>query len=401
MDGFVGEDSCLRRPAEGGMGYAAHRPQHELTVAREEVTGAMLDARFAALPATHRERILYANLDGFSSMFLQVVHDTDDAMWPSKFTELAAWYFFRPSPALAPFVGTRVPTGERGASFHVDPHGAKVMSSQFKGNSWVKYHAACKFAIVDMLEAAGLDPEAEPAWLFLGCAPPVRRLRDGKEIFQKVKALVPDIKFGEPSEGNVTSNIGLTAVLSDIKTVHECPTWYSSVDKMGAVSARATKVHREYKNRARKADREICEVVGSDGPFLRKLLTFKLQVFVVGTMGEVSNDIKRLVKICAKVGAGHFGRRSGAPSREAARSALAFVYKANLALKFSIARADCLFDRLRYVDPATRPVASRYCPVGEGGGRDPAGFREGGYDHAYHWHRNYCRGQGTRSSRHC
>ena len=105
-------DVCeaLRLPVAVGAAHPTVRRkgQHTLTLAVERHAFRTLDAEFRALPNDHRERWLWQALDESSRGWLLTLPDSIGRLESRELAEVAARYFFLPSPALQPFVGKRV-----------------------------------------------------------------------------------------------------------------------------------------------------------------------------------------------------------------------------------------------------------------------------------------------------
>eukprot|EP00873_Tetraselmis_striata_P026868 jgi/Tetstr1/447132/TSEL_034570.t1 len=87
---------------------AASGSQKELTAFLDQANNSRLRNEVCALPATCRERILFNQLDAASGMWTVAIPTARTAMTPHELREVAAGYFFLPSPCLAPVVGCQI-----------------------------------------------------------------------------------------------------------------------------------------------------------------------------------------------------------------------------------------------------------------------------------------------------
>eukprot|EP00873_Tetraselmis_striata_P034166 jgi/Tetstr1/454430/TSEL_041330.t1 len=97
------------RQMEGEV-EAASGLQKELTAFLDQANNSRLRNEVCALPATCRERILFNQLDAASGMWTVAIPTARTAMTPHELREVAAGYFFLPSPCLAPVVGCQMPS---------------------------------------------------------------------------------------------------------------------------------------------------------------------------------------------------------------------------------------------------------------------------------------------------
>eukprot|EP00873_Tetraselmis_striata_P009836 jgi/Tetstr1/430100/TSEL_001959.t2 len=87
---------------------AASGSQKELTAFIDLANNSRLRNEVCALPATCRERILFNQLDAASGMWTVAIPTARIAMTPHELREVAAGYFFLPSPCLALVVGSQI-----------------------------------------------------------------------------------------------------------------------------------------------------------------------------------------------------------------------------------------------------------------------------------------------------
>eukprot|EP00873_Tetraselmis_striata_P010775 jgi/Tetstr1/431039/TSEL_020757.t1 len=87
---------------------AASGSQKELTAFLDRANNSWLRNEVCALPVACRERILFNPLDAASGMWTVAIPTARTVMTPHELREVAAGYFFLPSPCLAPVVGSQI-----------------------------------------------------------------------------------------------------------------------------------------------------------------------------------------------------------------------------------------------------------------------------------------------------
>eukprot|EP00873_Tetraselmis_striata_P019626 jgi/Tetstr1/439890/TSEL_028298.t1 len=130
---------------------AASGSQKELTAFLDQANNSRLRNEVCALPATRRERILLNQLDAASGMWTVAIPTARTAMTPHELREVAAGYFFLPSPCLAPVVGCQIilPSTEHNPVI-VDLYGDALMNLPAPGDAhWRVQHDAIADAFRD------------------------------------------------------------------------------------------------------------------------------------------------------------------------------------------------------------------------------------------------------------
>eukprot|EP00873_Tetraselmis_striata_P039995 jgi/Tetstr1/460259/TSEL_005559.t1 len=130
---------------------AASGSQKELTAFLDHANNSRLRNEVCALPATCRERILFNQLDAASGMWTVAIPTARTAMTPHELREVAAGYFFLPSPCLGPVVGCQniLPSTERNPVI-VDLYGDALMNLPAHGDAhWRVQHDAIADAFRD------------------------------------------------------------------------------------------------------------------------------------------------------------------------------------------------------------------------------------------------------------
>eukprot|EP00873_Tetraselmis_striata_P008172 jgi/Tetstr1/428436/TSEL_018450.t1 len=199
---------------------AASGSQKELTAFLDQANNSRLRNEVCALPATCRERILFNQLDAASGMWTVAIPSARTAMTPHELREVAAGYFFLPSPCLAPVVGCQIimPSTEHNPVI-VDIYGDALMNLPAPGDAhWRVQHDAIADAFRDhCVHDLGIAVRREVDDLFQQAVPLGNTVpRD------ELKDLVPDAELSLPAFNVVTGSYdprSLKSTLTEFKTM--------------------------------------------------------------------------------------------------------------------------------------------------------------------------------------
>eukprot|EP00873_Tetraselmis_striata_P006542 jgi/Tetstr1/426806/TSEL_017021.t1 len=214
---------------------AASGSQKELTAFLDQANNSRLRNEVCALPATCRERILFNQLDAASGMWTVAIPTARTAMTPHELREVAAGYFFLPSPCLAPVVGCQIilPSTEHNPVI-VDLYGDALMNLPAPGDAhWRVQHDAIADAFRDhCVHDLGIAVRREVDDLFQQAVPLGNTVpRD------ELKDLVPDAELSLPAFNVVTGSYdprSLKSTLLEFKTMRY-GVKYTSVPRATAV----------------------------------------------------------------------------------------------------------------------------------------------------------------------
>eukprot|EP00873_Tetraselmis_striata_P026214 jgi/Tetstr1/446478/TSEL_003601.t1 len=214
---------------------AASGSQKELTAFLDQANNSRLRNEVCALPATCRERILFNQLDAASGMWTVAIPTARTAMTPHELREVAAGYFFLPSPCLAPVVGCQIilPSTKHNPVI-VDLYGDALMNLPAPGDAhWRVQHDAIADAFRDhCVHDLGIAVRREVDDLFQQAVPLGNTVpRD------ELKDLVPDAKLSLPAFNVVTGSYdprSLKSTLLEFKTMRYRDK-YTSVPRATAV----------------------------------------------------------------------------------------------------------------------------------------------------------------------
>eukprot|EP00873_Tetraselmis_striata_P016604 jgi/Tetstr1/436868/TSEL_025644.t1 len=214
---------------------AASGSQKELTAFLDKANNSRLRNEVCALPATCREWILFNQLDAASGMWTVAIPTARTAMTPHELREVAAGYFFLPSPCLAPVVGCQIilPSTEHNPVI-VDLYGDALMNLPAPGDAhWRVQHDAIADAFRDhCVHDLGIAVRREVDDLFQQAVPLGNTVpRD------ELKDLVPDAELSLPAFNIVTGSYdprSLKSTLLEFKTMRY-GVKYTSVPRATAV----------------------------------------------------------------------------------------------------------------------------------------------------------------------
>eukprot|EP00873_Tetraselmis_striata_P006072 jgi/Tetstr1/426336/TSEL_016649.t1 len=214
---------------------AASGSQKELTAFLDQANNSRLRNEVCALPATCRERILFNQLDAASGMWTVAIPTARTAMTPHELREVAAGYFFLPSPCLAPVVGCQIIlTSTEHNPVIVDLYGDALMILPAPGDAhWRVQHDAIADAFRDhCVHDLGIAVRREVDDLFQQAVPLGNTVpRD------ELKDLVLDAELSLPAFNVVTGSYdprSLKSTLLEFKTMRY-GVKYTSVPRATAV----------------------------------------------------------------------------------------------------------------------------------------------------------------------
>eukprot|EP00873_Tetraselmis_striata_P017493 jgi/Tetstr1/437757/TSEL_026411.t1 len=275
---------------------AASGSQKELTAFLDQANNSRLRNEVCALPATCRERILFNQLDAASGMWTVAIPTARTAMTPHELREVAAGYFFLPSPCLAPVVGCQIilPSTEHNPVI-VDIYGDALMNLPAPGDAhWRVQHDAIADAFRDhCVHDLGIAVRREVDDLFQQAVPLGNTVpRD------ELKDLVPDAELSLPAFNVVTGSYdprSLKSTLLEFKTMRY-GVKYTSVPRATAVDRFERSLLSDIQRglAARDAAWHNTEP-GQKGPLRDILDMSEYTGMVFGTVGEVSKGVHRTI----------------------------------------------------------------------------------------------------------
>ena len=174
----------------------------------------------------------------------------------------------------------------------------------------------------------------------------------------KKQIAIPDLSLRLPVADSLTAQ---RFTLAEVKTLHMGDAYTSAMSfnvsndlntHNAAVEMRSRKIQTDIIARMNTADRNYHNNMSNNGPFMSRLTSLgPVKGIVTGAFGEMSSDLKAMLKLMAKVGVCSYGRFSGAPSTRLAESALFYYIRSHVAMICLRAKADLLLDRIEFLIP--------------------------------------------------
>ena len=346
--------------ASAGQGLTKGSLRSSIVEHREQTMGRLLAEGLSRHPDQAARPVWsWPQRDKLSSQWLLTLPGNNTMLSSDEFSECIAAMLCLASPACAPVIGQRVGRSS------VDRFGDTVMAAAVAGDGYRRRHDTMKMKILSLVRWAGVEVDCEVFNLFSGLIPQqgLSRLEQGR----KRQGLVPDFRLRVPAVGGGGPQ-GEEMVLAELKVISSCPTRYqrNPCPIVKAVDRRASTLPNEYRQHAKKVDREYGGVPqGEVGPVEAKLLSFPpLRRWVFGAWGEASEDVHVLVKDLAVSRAKHQqqldGRwRCNTRSEEAEVAMLTGQVRRLLSLEAVRSQARCLLDRVRGLGDGAAAAARR------------------------------------------
>jgi hypothetical protein len=317
-----------------GEGIVA-KPQKAITKQREEFRQVGLQADFDVLPATDERRIAFMNVDRLSSAFVGSVPHPEDYLCNTDFKQVWQDYFGLPGSQFVPFVGM-----DLGRGYVLDAFGHKLTTMVMSGDGWRRRHDTVKWLISSWAARLGISCVTEVYGLFAAYVAQRDRL-EGEPMWKR-QGMVPDFML------QFTAGLRM---LAELKMYHQGVRFVNNASiskRCSGVASRAAKVGREYKNKARKGDRDYNDFQGpGKGPMEARLEEFgPVLPLVFGPRGEGSKGVHFLIKNFAELGAERSWRGMGARSQIEGRACITASLRRSLGIAASRSAARLKSDRL-------------------------------------------------------
>jgi hypothetical protein len=272
--------------------------------------------------------------------------------------EVAARYFFLPSPALRPFVGMLVP-GVRGAGPAVcDKYGDVLTASHFNSSTWSAHHDGNVKMTLQGARDCGIRGGDEVKGLFRASLPLEARRRMELDSTRQ-HGYIPDLRLYLPLEGH------LRATLLEVKTLRCTASTYPArvreQNSRRATDARAAGLQKEYDTSLKHKDAAWCDTPeGEVGPMRAAFRSYgRLHGLVFGQVGEVSADVEKLIGVLARAGVEQQARAMHARTTQAAIGRLVWYLRRQLSSTNWRGLADVLLDRRAMLEEGDNRPAAR------------------------------------------
>jgi len=302
------------------------RLQRALTTQVEQVRRDALHARFAALPPADPRRQAWFACDPSTSAAWVTGHATSFFDYTKdEFNEVVATYFGQESPALRHCVGRYVPCSNTAGRGRVcDAYGVQLGLATLPGGAHTACHDAAAHLLWDVLREAGVTVDDEPRSVFANVLP--LAVLNGTAASGRRPGVVPDGLAAVPlpplrpraqhDRWKPPPALPQRVLLFDVKTVYQGGPCYCSArgrdTQCGGVDERAWQVHLEYRRAADGLDRaadaardQRLAAQGQPAGPATHAVRVHLDTFtpvrglVFGQYGEVSSDVRELLRFCA------------------------------------------------------------------------------------------------------
>ena len=301
----------MRKPgSKPGGGEIGKGAQKLISSVMDEAALERVARECDLLPVLDRRRTAFKNQNELSTAFVGSIPTQEDFLGNTDFMLAFQAYMGLPPALLAPFVNSL-----RVDRSLLDAYGDKLDNARMVGDGWRARHDANKWNLFAILQSAHISASCEVLGAFSASLQQSEEFR-GLDHNSR-QGLVPDFKIELP---------GKPEALYELKCIGHSDLYFNTSTaetKCGGVAKRASKVHGEYVDKARRADREFNRFVsvnGSMGPMEIALSRFGVvRALVLGPRGEGSEDLIVLLRETAKAAAQKLWRKLGATSAEEAR----------------------------------------------------------------------------------
>ena len=287
--------------------------------------------------------------DKVSHAWLSAICTALSSIPSPEFIQAMAWFFFLPSPACQPFVGTMI------LGKPLDRYGEILMCATLPFDSWRTRHTAVGITTEAIINDSGIIVNAEPYGLFSHLIPAAATSTNGDlQHARDRQGLVPDFHITFPAQHGPSSS-----PLAELKCISAGATWYSSHQK--AVDQRAKQLPKLYRDKAHDIDVKYCHTDPNHvGPLEQRLKGFgDLLCLVAGQYGEVSQDFHELLKRLVSSKAAHIAQVEGRPISDSERGLILNQLRRRLSVSIIKAQSSCLLARLNHMSPGAREAAKR------------------------------------------
>ena len=372
----------------------------------------------------------WRNVDRYSGMFLSSPPDAMGFLSDHVLPEVFAQYMAQASPGCRPFVNQFIGTSHRTAP--VDIYGNSVAAHpQLPGYGHGVLHTQIKQLLGDMANAAHLHSVWEAANIFHGRVPEPY-ITDYCNVFTEAAqggrtrgrdAIIPDLLIHDyPLDRTELGQDGVAArtgvAILEVKGVRLTNTTYPVRSR--AADTRATKVRREYTQKARSLDHQFAPDLTMDptdtsvrrtGPFERAMSTFVSGgpiPCVVGAFGETNAETDALLRTLALHAASTQDGLSISPHsnlhhRHGAYPILLQQFRRALGLAAVRSHAELKLRRLHFIRPTPEEASAaaqrhhRDCPRTDRFSATSPHWFSNNVGDQYHAFHQFCFGRSTYS----
>ena len=396
MAEYLGEElqGHLAVSLEGvGEGRLDGSTRHLLTQQREGMKARVLSKALTLHPdQTARPVWVFPQFDKMSCAWLMATPSPETHIPTILFREAMAAHLCLPSPCCQSHLGK--PTGykdSQGNPTYVDSFGDVVMSATLCHDTWRTRHSDVLRVISARAREARLEVEPEVFGLFRDIIPAEAMGEGGElETVRGRSGCVPDLRLGftvplaprpqdyQPRRGRPPADPALAPAprhaprhapaqverfIAELKIMgagsHNYPRGEArSRDK--ATDRKARTLPALYRRKLSRIDRQYYGTVpGQVGPCQERLESLgDLLQLVVGSFGDVSTDLDRVIRAIAEARVLFLARQSGRPVTDHWIGQVLGQHRRSMSAAFIKAQAACLVSRMGHLGPGSRAAAA-------------------------------------------
>jgi hypothetical protein len=332
------------RPSGGGL-----RLQADITADLEQLKHEELHAALCVRPGLDRQRQIFLNTGRESALFVTVIPGSRTWCPNEEWVECTARLLGLPSPVCASLVGSAVPAARNRAPQPLDRFGdVLAAATTFQGHGFARLQHD---PVVRMLARFGAE---------YGCT--TATAEDSDTFGSVLRAHPAHLRTPGAVDRTRVATVDLRVALDrggalsvdhlvEMKTVHFGPSHYGGAAPVhnAAVERRVAGLPAERRAQLVATDREVFGVLeGQVGPLEARLNAFpEVLGIATGAFHEWSQSLVGLIQTFADMGASAWQAKVGAPSPEAARSALLWRMRGELSMCVARGHAKLLIQRAR------------------------------------------------------
>ena len=333
--------------------------QRTLTRTVDKAGVAALALVVNALPERDRTRVLFANIDSLSGVFLTTLPDSYGRLNSDQFRETFARYFLLPSPTIRALglAGAPIRAGQNSRALKCDEFGDALSSlTRLPGGSFTRQHNNIQETCFALARKAGMPGTLEVTSLFRGALPLGQRNIFDENFGTRAEGFrsrkVPDFMLTHPPrEGSSIHE----DKLYEVKTTHYSGSdsaYYQNSTSRGTDRKDAS-IEPEYLRDLKRADAECFGTQdGTDGPLVSRLKAFGgINGIVVGHVNEGNKGIHELIGAIGRAAAFKDGNNLGLSAADTMQLIGPNSWFAKRVIGTTIARANAelLLSRLHFV----------------------------------------------------
>ena len=370
-----GEDGSIPGDAGASEGNGAAQEgdssepvvtQRSLSEVLDRSRANLLQEELAARDHDDEHRRAWYQVDQSSSSIIWAIPTDWNRLQPEQFRAAMQQYFGVKKSCLAGLEGEPIPQkrtrGGARAPIECDAYGTNLCKVILPGDGHRKHHDEVKYALHRVLTQAGLQSTLEVPDHF------TQRIRAGERAAatsdirplssKQLRHCVPDGHIEGPACERFPAGINK---LWELKTIHpkaaggayEHHTARDDSTGGAAAQRRQKQIWKEYRDKMRQKDREHFGIQeGGKGPLESIFSQSDFQGLAVGTYGEISSNVRKMVSIAVEYGYKHLGASILASDLDAVKNSIRRRFHTTIAMASWRGYANMLLGRIQYVGKA-------------------------------------------------